>query len=51
MPISASAYEATEIAGYQAAHDPAEPLDTLLPAEQNHALVAICKAISKALKP
>jgi len=51
VPISASAYKVTEIAGYQAAHNPAQPLDTLSPAEQNRALVEICKAISRALNP
>jgi len=51
VPISASAYKVTEIAGYQAAHNPAQPLDTLSPAEQNLALVEICKQIRAALGP
>lgn len=48
VPVSASMYTETEIATYQAAHDPARPLDSLSPPQQNQALVEICKAIKAA---
>jgi hypothetical protein len=48
IPISFSLYEETEIAKYQAVHNPSEPLDSLEPSEQNKALVKICQEIKKA---
>jgi|SRR5688572_1180352 len=48
VPLSASMYRETEIALYQAAHDPARPLDSLPPHEQNAALVKICEYIKDA---
>ena len=50
VPVSASGYEATPIARYQAAWDPKRPLDSLSPAEQNRAMVEVCKKILAALK-
>jgi len=51
VPLSASSYDKTEIRHYQAAHDPSEPLDGLRPAEQNRALVNICREIDAAANP
>jgi hypothetical protein len=51
VPLSASSYDETEIADYQAAHDPSQPLDSLSDAEQNRALVEICKKIKAAVNP
>jgi hypothetical protein len=51
VPISASSYKETEIANYQAAHDPSQPLDSLSLAEQNRAFVEICQKIKAALNP
>ena len=48
VPISASAYTKTPIADFQAAHDPATPLDSLSEAQQNKALVEICEKIEAA---
>jgi SAM-dependent methyltransferase len=45
IPVSASAFEETAIGQYQALHDPTRPLDKLSRAEQNDALVKICKKI------
>jgi cytosine permease len=50
IPISSSMYAATDIAKYQAAHDPSQPLDTLSNAGQNAAFVEICKKIQAASK-
>jgi class 3 adenylate cyclase len=50
VPVSASSYDETELGGYQAAHDPDRPLDTLSPADQNLALVKLCKIIKSALE-
>lgn len=50
VPISASAYDETEIASYQATHDPRTPLDLLTPAERNAAWVKICRQVANALK-
>jgi hypothetical protein len=50
IPVSASLYEETAIAKYQAAHEPSQPLDGLSKAKQNKALVAICKKIKSAAK-
>jgi hypothetical protein len=44
-------WEETEIANYQAAHDPQRPLDSLGHAELNRALVAIAKQIGVAASP
>ncbi len=51
VPVSASSYTETEIADYQAANAPSQPLDTLTPAEQNKALVEICKKIKAVVNP
>ena len=48
VPISASAYKKTPIADFQAAYDPATPLDSLSAAKQNKALVEICEKIEAA---
>jgi hypothetical protein len=41
-------YEETEIAKYQAAHPPQQPLDGLSPPDLNFALVNICKKLKAA---
>ncbi|MDV3352499.1 hypothetical protein QGP82_27740 [Leptothoe sp. LEGE 181152] len=48
MPISSSLYEESAIAEYQTAHAPERPLKSLSAAEQDQALVEICKEIKKA---
>ena len=48
VPISASAVKKTPIADFQAAYDPAAPLDSLSEAQQNKALVEICEQIEAA---
>ncbi|MEH2182973.1 TIR domain-containing protein [Nostoc sp.] len=48
IPLSYSSYEETEIEKYQAAHSPRQPIDSLSIAEQNRALVDICKKIKAA---
>ena len=45
IPISHSLYQHTEIATYQAAHDPARPLDALSKAQRNKAVVRIAESI------
>jgi AAA-like domain/TIR domain len=45
IAISASMYQHTEIANYQAANDPLNPLDSLSPANLNKVLVKICEQI------
>lgn len=45
VPISACSYDETPIGDYQAAMDPARPLDSLSEPEQNRAWVAVCKQI------
>ena len=50
LPVSASAYDETEIAGFQALHDPRTPLDRFGPAERNAALVDVSRQIAAALK-
>jgi internalin A len=47
IPISASSASETELYRYQAAHNPAQPLDSLSPADQNKALVKICQEIKR----
>ena len=51
VPIGASLYEATDIADYQAAHDPNKPLNGLTEAELDSALVSIAKEIRDAATP
>jgi hypothetical protein len=48
VAVSASAYKETDIAPYQAANDPAKPLDTLTPARRAQALVRIAEFIRDA---
>lgn len=50
IPISDSNYKYTEIAAYQAAHDPDKPLDGLKKSERNKAFVKICDSIIEATK-
>lgn len=45
VPVSSSSYAETDIAHYQAMHDPKRPLDKLNEADQNEVLVEICKKI------
>lgn len=49
VAVSHSLYRQTEIAQYQAANDPARPLDSLGAAELNRALVGVCEEILRAL--
>ena len=49
VPVRYSLYEFTDIARYQAAYDPKQPLSTLTPAQQDEALVKIAVIISKAI--
>jgi hypothetical protein len=46
VPISASMWEATELAEFQAAIDPRTPLDVMPPARANEALVGIARQIA-----
>ena len=48
VAVSASAFTETEIKNYQAANDPAKPLDTLSRAKLNRELVRICELIKTA---
>lgn len=48
VAVSASAFTETEIKNYQAANDPAKPLDRLSPAKLNRELVRICELIKAA---
>lgn len=48
VSVSHCLYTATEIAEYQAANDPAHPLDSLTTSEQNRVIVEICKEIEAA---
>ncbi|MEE8586005.1 MAG: TIR domain-containing protein, partial [Acidobacteriota bacterium] len=45
IAVTASAYKETEIAEYQCANDPAQPLDSLTPAQQSQLLVEVCRKI------
>lgn len=49
IPISASAYEATSLKNFQAAHDPVCPLSSLPKPKQDEAMVAISKRIAAAV--
>lgn len=49
VAVSASAFTETEIKNYQAANDPAKPLDTLTRAKLNRELVRICELIKTAI--
>ncbi len=49
VALSPSAYGETAIAKYQAAHNPAEPLDGLEPSKCNAVLVKVCEAIKSAM--
>lgn len=51
VAVSASAYTTTAIKDYQAANDPARPLDSLKPATLNKQLVEICEVITAAIAP
>jgi hypothetical protein len=51
VAVSASAFTETEIRNYQAANDPAKPLDTLTRPKLNRELVRICELIKTALSP
>jgi hypothetical protein len=48
IPVTFCLYDETEIADYQAAHNPNQPLDGLSPTELNQVLVKICKQIKAA---
>jgi formylglycine-generating enzyme required for sulfatase activity len=48
VAVSASLYTETPIAAYQAANDPAKPLDSLSPAQVNAELVKIAQRIKEA---
>jgi class 3 adenylate cyclase len=49
VPVSASSYDETPIGHYQAALDADRPLKTMSEAEQDAALVRVCKAVKEAL--
>lgn len=49
MAVSHSLYKETEIADYQALHDPTKPLDGLPAGEQNQVLFRICQKIKESL--
>jgi internalin A len=49
IAVSASAYQETEIAGYQAAHDPSIALDRRSEPSYNKELVAICRTIKESI--
>ncbi len=49
VAVSDSMYEETEIAEYQAANDPSQPLDSLTEAELNRTLRGICEDIKEAV--
>ena len=51
VALSASLYKETKIADYQAANDPAKPLDTLSHADLNRTLVRIAEQIKLAANP
>jgi len=49
LPVTASSYEETIIGDFQAALNPASPLDSMTEAQQHHALVTVCRLIKGAL--
>jgi hypothetical protein len=49
IPIRPSAYEATPLKNFQAAHDPRRPLSSLPKPKQDEAMVAISKRIAAAI--
>jgi internalin A len=49
IAVSSSMYKVTEIAKYQAANDPSNPLDNLSAAKRNKELAWICDKIKKAV--
>lgn len=49
LPVSASSYEETQIGDFQAALNPANPLDSMQEAQQHQALVTVCRLIKAAL--
>jgi TIR domain len=49
--VSSCLYEETEIKDYQAAHDIANPLNSLTLAEQDAVLAQICRKIKTAVNP
>jgi TIR domain-containing protein len=51
VAVSASAYTETAIKDYQAANDPAKPLDSLKAANLNRQLVGICELIKTTIAP
>ena len=51
VAVSASLYEETEFANYQAANDPSKPLDSLKGSELNKELVNIARHIKAAVTP
>jgi hypothetical protein len=51
VAVSASMYEETDIANYQAANDPTRPLDSLKGADLNKELVSIARKIKAAANP
>lgn len=51
VAVSASLYEETEIAKYQAANDPSKPLDSLRGSDLNKELVSIARKIKAAARP
>ncbi len=48
--LSSSSYDETEIKTFQAALEPSKPLDTLSKAQQNKALVKLCKTIKATMQ-
>ena len=51
VAVSASLYEETELANYQAANDPLQPLDSLNDSELNRELVNIARKIKAVVNP
>ena len=49
IAVSESLYTETEIASYQAANNPSQPLDSLSPSALNKELVKVCKQIKSAI--
>lgn len=50
VAVSACAYNETDITKYEAANDPARPLDSLRPAKLNEELVKICETVKHAIE-